>query len=169
MGLFAIAMILRRFTVVWLVLCLGIGPAAAQFFQSPFGSPSQPRYPSRPSQAAPKASKPEPQSAAPPADVTTPYDPDLQRLATILGALHFLRGICGYNEGLKWRQEAQALIEAEAPAGKRHDDMVQSFNRGYTGFQQSYRTCTPAARVVIRRYLEEGAQIARDITARYAD
>jgi uncharacterized protein (TIGR02301 family) len=106
---------------------------------------------------------------APPADVTTPYDPDLQHLSEILGALHFLRGICGYNDGQKWREEAQALIDAEAPAGKRHDTMVESFNRGYLGFQQSYRTCTPTAKVVIRRYLEEGAQIARDITARYAD
>ncbi len=47
--------------------------------------------------------------------------------------------------------------------------MVASFNRGYRGFQQSYRTCTPAAHVVIHRYLEEGAKIARDITARYAN
>jgi uncharacterized protein (TIGR02301 family) len=102
-------------------------------------------------------------------EVTTPYDPDLDRLSEILGALHFLRRICGYKEGQKWRNEAQALIDAEAPTGKRHDDMVESFNRGYLGFQQSYRSCTPAAKVVIRRYLEEGAQIARDITARYAD
>jgi uncharacterized protein (TIGR02301 family) len=61
------------------------------------------------------------------------------------------------------------LIEAEAPSGNRHDEMVASFNRGYRGFAQSYRTCTPAADVVIRRYLEEGAKIARDITARYAN
>jgi uncharacterized protein (TIGR02301 family) len=99
----------------------------------------------------------------------TPYDRDLQRLAEILGALHFLRGICGANEGQKWRAEAQALIEAEAPAGDRRDQMVASFNRGYRGFQQSYRTCTPAANMAIRRYLQEGARIARDITARYAN
>ena len=102
-------------------------------------------------------------------DQPAPYDPDLQRLSEILGALHFLRGICGTNEGQKWRTEAQALIDTEAPAGDRHDQMVASFNRGYRGFQQSYRTCTPAADVIIRRYLEEGAKIARDITARYAN
>ncbi|HEY5064233.1 MAG TPA: TIGR02301 family protein [Xanthobacteraceae bacterium] len=105
----------------------------------------------------------------PPPEVTTPYDPDLQRLSEILGALHFLRSICGFDEGQKWRDEAQSLINAEAPSGKRHDQMVQSFNRGYLGFRQSYRTCTPAARIIIRRYLEEGAQIARDVTARYAN
>jgi uncharacterized protein (TIGR02301 family) len=100
---------------------------------------------------------------------TTPYDHDLQRLSEILGALHFLRGICSTNEGQKWRNEAQALIDAEAPSGERRDQMVASFNRGYRGFQQSYRTCTPAATLAIHRYLEEGAKIARDITARYAN
>ena len=35
--------------------------------------------------------------------------------------------------------------------------MIASFNRGYRGFQQTYRTCTPAADLVIRRYLDEGA------------
>ncbi|MFZ3358180.1 MAG: TIGR02301 family protein, partial [Xanthobacteraceae bacterium] len=102
-------------------------------------------------------------------DIPAPYDPDLERLSEILGALHFLVGICNINEGQKWRNEAQALIEAEAPTGNRHNEMVAGFNRGYRGFQQSYRSCTPAADVVIRRYLEEGAQIARDITARYAN
>jgi uncharacterized protein (TIGR02301 family) len=103
------------------------------------------------------------------AQAVPPYDRDLQRLSEILGALHFLRGICGTNEGQKWRTEAQALIEAEVPSGQRHDQMVASFNRGYRAFQQSYRTCTPAADFAIRRYLEEGAKIAREITARYAN
>ena len=30
-------------------------------------------------------------------------------------------------------------------------------------------TCTPAADLVIRRYLEEGSKIAREITARYSN
>jgi uncharacterized protein (TIGR02301 family) len=98
-----------------------------------------------------------------------PYDRDLQRLAEILGALHHLRALCGANEGPKWRNEMQALIEAEAPSGERRDRLVASFNRGYRGFQQTHRTCTPAAGEAIRRYLIEGAKISRDITARYAN
>ncbi|MGE0750806.1 MAG: TIGR02301 family protein [Variibacter sp.] len=98
-----------------------------------------------------------------------PYDRDLQRLAEILGALHYLRGICGANEGQMWRNEMQALVDTEAPTGERRDRMVASFNRGYRGFQQTYRSCTPAADIAIRRYLDEGAKIARDITARYAN
>jgi uncharacterized protein (TIGR02301 family) len=98
-----------------------------------------------------------------------PYDRDLQRLAEILGALHYLRALCGANEGAKWRNEMQALVDAETPSGERRDKLVAGFNRGYRGFQQTYRTCTPAADLVIRRYLDEGARISRDITARYAN
>ncbi|MFZ0654890.1 MAG: TIGR02301 family protein, partial [Pseudolabrys sp.] len=97
------------------------------------------------------------------------FDNDLQRLGEIMGALHYLRAICGANEGQKWRNEMQALLDAEAPSGERRRKIVASFNRGYRGFQQSYRSCTPAADLAIRRYLDEGAKIARDITARYAN
>jgi len=102
-------------------------------------------------------------------EATAPFDADLQRLAEILGALHYLRGVCGANEGQKWRNEMQALIDAEAPSGERRRKIVASFNRGYRGFQQTYRTCTPAADLAIRRYLDEGARISREITARYAN
>ena len=98
-----------------------------------------------------------------------PYEPDLQRLSEIIGALHYLRDICGAREGQVWRNEMQALVDAEAPSGERRERLMASFNRGYRGFQQTYRTCTPAADYAIRRYLDEGSKIARDITARYAN
>lgn len=103
-------------------------------------------------------------------ETVAPFDGDLLRLSEILGGLHYLRGLCTPNEGQKWRNEMQALIDAEAPAGSaRRAHMMASFNRGYRGFQQAYRTCTPAADLAIRRYLEEGAKISRDVTARYAN
>jgi uncharacterized protein (TIGR02301 family) len=102
-------------------------------------------------------------------DAAAPFDGDLQRLAEILGTLHYLRGICGTNEGGKWRNQMQALIDAETPTGDRRARMIAGFNRGYNGFQQTYRTCTPAALVAIRRYIDEGSKISRDLTARYAN
>lgn len=45
-------------------------------------------------------------------DAAAPFDGDLLRLAEILGALHYLTGICGSNEGAEWRKEMQALIDA---------------------------------------------------------
>ena len=67
------------------------------------------------------------------------------------------------------RNEMQSLMDAEAPQGERRARMIANFNRGFRGFQQTYRTCTPAADLVIRRYLEEGSKIAREVTARYAN
>jgi uncharacterized protein (TIGR02301 family) len=172
----------KVFSTLTIVLLLTAGPANAQFFGYPPTPGSPPQYrdqpyqqqqqrPQAPSQPRPQP-KAQPQLSAPTPPAQTqpaPYDHDLQRLAEILGALHFLRGICGTNEGQKWRDQAQALIDTEAPTGDRHDQMIAGFNRGYRSFQQSYRTCTPAAVIVIRRYLEEGASIAREVTARYAN
>jgi len=52
-------------------------------------------------------------------DAAAPFDGELQRLAEILGTLHYLRAICGANEGQKWRAEMQALVDAETPSGER--------------------------------------------------
>ena len=117
----------------------------------------------QPGFAAPAAQPPRP------AEATAPYDGELVRLAEILGSLHYLRNVCGAREGQKWRNQMQDLIDAEQLDGERKRKVVASFNRGYRVFQQTYRTCTPAADIAIRRYLDEGAKISRDITARYAN
>jgi uncharacterized protein (TIGR02301 family) len=166
---------LRASIILSILLALGAADARAQFFWQPEQRPQPPPPPARTQpqfQAPPRPIQPQAQQAPPqppPQNTPAPYDRDLQRLSEILGSLHFLRAICGANEGQKWRNEAQALIDTEAPTGERRDQMVASFNRGYRAFQQSYRTCTPAADFAIRRYLEEGAKIAREITARYAN
>ena len=117
----------------------------------------------------------EPAAPAPPPSTRAieggpaPFDGELMRLAEILGALHYLRALCGANEGSKWRDQMQALLDAEAQNADRRSRLTASFNHGYRDFQQTYRTCTPAATVAVRRYLDEGAKISRDITARYTN
>ena len=101
-------------------------------------------------------------------DAAAPFDNELQRFAEILGTLHYLRGICGNNEGGKWRNEMQALLDAETPSGERRARMIAGFNRGYNGFQQTYRACTPAASLAIRRYIDEGLKISRDLKSGFA-
>ncbi len=97
-----------------------------------------------------------------------PYDDDLQRLAEILGALHYLRPLCGaVGEEQRWRDEMGALIETEQPSDARKGKMIAAFNRGYTSFSQVYQVCTPAAKVAVERQLEEGARLAHDIVVRY--
>jgi uncharacterized protein (TIGR02301 family) len=96
-------------------------------------------------------------------------DDSLTRLAEILGALHYLRGICESGEGNRWRTEMQALIETEGNTAERKARMTAAFNRGFRGYQQTYRTCTAAAGTATRRYLEEGAKLSREVTARYSN
>jgi uncharacterized protein (TIGR02301 family) len=101
----------------------------------------------------------------PPAEA--PYDQQLLRLSEILGALHYLRPLCGSNDGLLWRDQMQALIDAEGPDLQRRAKLVDRFNRGHDSDQSVYRSCTSAAGLVVENYLEEGARISREITARY--
>jgi uncharacterized protein (TIGR02301 family) len=102
------------------------------------------------------------ESAPPP-----PYEDQLLRLSEILGALHYLRPLCKSDEGNAWRDQMEALIETEQPVDLRRATMVDRFNHGYDSFKSVDLTCTPAAALATERYLQEGAKIAADITARY--
>lgn len=93
------------------------------------------------------------------------YDADLMRLAEILGAVHYLRDICGAGEGHLWRQKMEQLIAAEQPDPQQKRRMVAHFNHGYRSFSEIYRTCTGAATRVANRYIREGAELARKLLA----
>ncbi len=96
-----------------------------------------------------------------------PYEADLLHLAEILGALHYLRPLCGAAETARWRDEMQGLLDVEAPSGDRRGQLTAAFNNGYESYRQVYRTCTPSAELASQRYLETGAKLARDVATRY--
>lgn len=96
-----------------------------------------------------------------------PYDAQLTRLAEILGALHYLRPLCGAPEDQVWRNQMRELLDAEQPEDIRRAALIDSFNRGYRGFQRTYRACTEAAGFLIDTYLREGRAIAQEIANRY--
>lgn len=96
-----------------------------------------------------------------------PYEAQLLRLSEILGAIHYLRRLCESDEGSLWRDQMQAIIDAESPHPIRRARIVDRFNRGYETFRSVYRTCTPAAALAIDRYMDEGLKISREITVRY--
>lgn len=100
--------------------------------------------------------------------VDGPYEAGLQRLAEVLGALHFLRNLCG-EKGERWRQEMERVLESEKPDAERRARFVASFNRGYRSFAGSYTLCTPSATEAIRRYMKEGEALSKDIAARYGN
>lgn len=96
-----------------------------------------------------------------------PYESGLLRLAELLGSIHYLRALCGAEDGSIWRDQMSALVEAEGDDDARRHKLVASFNRGYRSFASVYRECTPSARQAVEGYVAEGAALANDITARY--
>ena len=127
-------------------------------------SPLAAQQPPRP------ASPPPAQNQAPAAPVEPPpppYEPQLLRLAEVLGALSYLRDLCGDKDGDKWRENMRALMEAEAQTQARKERLAGAFNRGFRGYETLYRTCTTNALVIIERMLEEGAKLSDDVANRF--
>lgn len=96
------------------------------------------------------------------------YEEKLLRLSEILGALSFLRDLCGESDGRVWRNEMSTLLNAENPGPSRRTRLIARFNHGFETFNAVYRTCTPAAERSIARYLAEGEALAADVRSRYS-
>jgi uncharacterized protein (TIGR02301 family) len=99
-------------------------------------------------------------SAQGPATDTKPYDDKLMRLSEILGAVHYLRELCGANDGQKWRDQMRELMDTEGSTALRRAKLTRSFNNGYRAYSRTYNACSPSAQTAITRFLAEGAEIA---------
>ncbi len=88
-----------------------------------------------------------------------PYDDKLMRLSEILGAVHYLRELCGANEGQYWRDRMRELTEAEGSTALRRAKLARAFNQGYRSYSRTYNTCSPSAQTAITRFLAEGTQL----------
>jgi uncharacterized protein (TIGR02301 family) len=89
-----------------------------------------------------------------------PYDDKLLRLSELLGAVHYLRELCGANDGQLWRDRMKELMEAEGSSALRRAKLTRSFNQGYHSYRRTYKECTPSAQTAIARFLAEAAQTA---------
>ncbi len=128
----------KRLVKLWLipaVLCLFVQHAGAQ--------------PSPPGQQADRDER--------------PYDNQLLRLAEIIGAIHYLRELCGTNEGQTWRNLMKDLVTAEGVSALRRAKLVESFNRGYRGYSRTYRVCNKSAAMAINRFMDQGAAISNTL------
>ena len=105
-------------------------------------------------------------AAPPPEPPPPPYEPQILRLAEILGALAYLDDLCGAKSD--WRVRMQQFLEAESKTPERKERLAGSFNRSFHDYEQSYRTCTPNAEVIIGRFLSEGGRLARDVVNRFS-
>jgi uncharacterized protein (TIGR02301 family) len=89
------------------------------------------------------------------------------RLAEVLGALSYLRDLCGDKDGHIWRENMRALMAAEAQTEARRERLAGAFNRGFRGYETLYRSCTSNAQAIIDRMLEEGAKLSNDVANRF--
>lgn len=96
-----------------------------------------------------------------------PYEPQLLRLSEIMGALTYLRDLCGDRDADSYRAKMTALLAVEATSDARKERLAGAFNHGFQGYALTYRTCTPAARVVIARFLDEASRVSKDLANRY--
>ncbi|WP_244631068.1 TIGR02301 family protein [Aureimonas sp. ME7] len=144
--------------LVQLVRVLGLGLLLGSMAMQP--SSAQDKKPA-PAEPAPAESTAKPSNA--------PYMKPLGRLATVLGSLHFLRGICGDANADVWREKMDAILKAQSPSEADRRVLVAHFNQGYRAFESTYRKCTPAATVAVERYAKEGADLSREIGARYGN
>jgi uncharacterized protein (TIGR02301 family) len=119
-------------------------------------------------QAAAKPAAPAEQpSPAPAAEPPPPYEPQLLRLAELMGALAYLRDLCGAHDADAFHGKMASLLEAEARSEARKASLAGAYNDGFRGYQLSYRVCTPAAQEIIARFLDEAAKISTDVANRY--
>jgi uncharacterized protein (TIGR02301 family) len=145
---------------------MAFAPAAqAQFFwffdQPKQAAPKPKVRPKRPGDDLPPIVPRE--SSAPPPPDDRPYDAKLMRLAEILGAVHYLRELCGAQEGQIWRDQMKEILRNEGTTAVRRAKLVNSFNDGYRGYRRTYRTCTQSATLATTRFSTEGATIAASL------
>ena len=120
------------------------------------------------SKTAPAAGAAAPASETPPAaERPPPYEPQLLRLAQMMGALAYLRDLCGAGDGKKFRAGMTGLLDAEGVSESRRGLLAGAYNRGCQDYQTTYRSCTPAANEIINRYLSETARLAAEVAGRY--
>lgn len=100
--------------------------------------------------------------------VDPPYQPQMERLAEVLGSLYFLHPLCvrGVPD---WRSELADLVRLDQPDEDRQQRLYGAFNGGYSAYSRLYRSCTPSAEAALRLLLMEAESTARDIHSRYAE
>ena len=100
--------------------------------------------------------------------IDPPYEPEMERLAEVMGSLYFLQPLCdgGFED---WRAHMSDLITLDEPDDDRRQRLAGAFNTGYESYARLHRTCTDTARAAFLRLLVEAERLARDIHTRFAE
>ena len=131
---------------------------------------SAPAATPRPANPAANAAQPTPAASPTPAqpEAPPPYEAQLLRLAELTGALAYLRDLCGDDDGAAFRAKFADLVDTEGTTEARKESLAGAFNRGFRDYELTYRACTPTARAIVARFLDEASRIAKDVANRYS-
>ncbi|MCV6574527.1 MAG: TIGR02301 family protein [Cohaesibacter sp.] len=97
-----------------------------------------------------------------------PYEKQLRRLSTIVGALMHLDPLCNQSSAKSWHQTMTAILEAENPDDVRIRQLVYRFNQSYKTFGATYQSCNKQARKVTGLYREEASSILTILQLKHA-
>lgn len=113
-------------------------------------------------QPPPPPAAPVPESEAPP-----PYEPQLLKLAEIMGSLAYLRTLCSAREAPDWRERMAALLDAEGRTTQRRERLASAYNRGFRAYSATHRSCTQGSLEASGRLAAEGEKLTRALAGRF--
>ena len=96
---------------------------------------------------------------------SAPYDAQLLRLAEIIGAIHYLRELCGNEDGQTWRNHMQDILEAEGQTALRRAVLARRFNQGYRNYSRTYKSFTVTPKTALQRFIRDGESVTRELAA----
>jgi len=95
-------------------------------------------------------------------------DEGMERMAEILGALHYLDNLCSSATD-KWRTFMDRLVLTETSSPQHRQRLIAAFNRTYRAFAEHHHQCTTAAHEAMKLYRQEGMTLSQDLVSRYGD
>lgn len=129
---------------------------------------AQPPLPASAQQRQQQRAAPQPPAPPPPDnDATPPYEPQLLKLAEIMGSLAYLRTLCTAREAPDWRERMSALLDAEGRTQQRRDRLASAYNRGFRAYSATHRSCTQGSLEASGRLAAEGEKLTRSLAGRF--
>ncbi len=106
------------------------------------------------------------------------YEPQLLKMAELMGSLAFLADICPATEatrdglatrdGKDWRDKVAMLIEAEASSPRLKGLIAGAYNRGYSDLEVNYKTCSEPALALFEHQIYAVHNLSQDLARRYS-
>jgi uncharacterized protein (TIGR02301 family) len=115
----------------------------------------------RPATPAVPAPPPEPEA------VPQPYEPDLLRLAEIIGSMAFLRTLCEGQDRAVWPERMRNLIEAEGRSAPIRERLAGAYNRGFRAYALVHQQCSDVAKEAAARLANDGDGLSRKLANRF--